>query len=215
MNRLIELKNVSKSYNGKTLFHHFNLTIHDGEMVAIVGESGAGKSTLLNIIGLLEECDEGEILYDYESIQPQSYHAPLMMRNYISYLFQNYALVEEMSVYENLLIALKYTKLKKKEKREIIKNALKEVGLANKIDHIIYTLSGGEQQRVALARVFIKESRVILCDEPTGSLDFKNSQIVMQLLLKCKEQGKTIIVVTHDERIAKQCERIIRIDSHE
>lgn len=212
---MIELKNVSKRYHDKTLFHHLNLTIHDGEMVAIVGESGAGKSTLLNIIGLLEECDEGEILYDNESIQPLSYSATLMMRNYISYLFQNYALVEDMSVYENLLIALKYTKLKKKEKREMIKNALKEVGLANKIDHTIYTLSGGEQQRVALSRVFIKESQVILCDEPTGSLDFKNSQIVMQLLLKCKEQGKTIIIVTHDERIAKKCERIIRIGSHE
>lgn len=211
---MLELKNIVKKYDENVILNDVNLKIKDGEMIAIVGSSGAGKSTLLNIIGLLEEADEGEVLYNNESIYPQTYEATIAMRNKISYLFQNYALVESMTVYENLLIALKYTKYNKKEKTKMIQQALMKVGLHNDMNRIVFTLSGGEQQRVALARVILKKSDIILCDEPTGSLDKVNSQIIINLLLKCKDEGKTIIIVTHDSDVAKQCDRIIDINEY-
>lgn len=208
---IIELKNISKSYD-KNILNKISLEIEQGEMVSIVGKSGAGKSTVLNIIGLLESIDSGELIIDSNSnIKPNSKKANEIMREKISYLFQNFALIDQETVYENLSIALKYVKANKVEKRNLIKNALKRVELEDYEDKKIFELSGGEQQRVAIARIILKPSKIILADEPTGSLDIENRNKVISLLRELNKEGKTIVVVTHDGDVAKSCDRIIKL----
>ena len=208
---MLELKNISKSYNNYIILNNINISVRKKEIIAITGPSGSGKSTLLNIMGLLERPDTGHILYNGILINHKSHQSSLLMRHTISYLFQNFALVDSMTVYDNLLIGLKYTQYNKKEKKKLIEESLLKVGLQNMSNRKIYTLSGGEQQRTALARILLKESQIILCDEPTGSLDPINSQMILKLLFQCRQQGKTIVIVTHDPKIASQCDRIINI----
>ncbi|MGP1504321.1 MAG: putative bacteriocin export ABC transporter [Eggerthia catenaformis] len=208
---MLELKNISKSYNNYIILNNISISVRKKEIIAITGPSGSGKSTLLNIMGLLERPDTGHILYNGILINHKSHQSSLLMRHTISYLFQNFALVDSMTVYDNLLIGLKYTQYNKKEKKKLIEESLLKVGLQNMSNRKIYTLSGGEQQRTALARTLLKESQIILCDEPTGSLDSINSQMILQLLFQCRQQGKTIVIVTHDPKIASQCDRIINI----
>ncbi len=176
----------------------------------IVGASGSGKSTLLNIIGLLETVDKGRVsIDDLTDITPQSNKAISIIRYKFNYLFQNYALIDEETVEYNLKLALRFTKGNKKE---LIRKALKKVGLDGYEKAKIYQLSGGEQQRVALARVILKPSKYILADEPTGSLDPDNRDIVIKTLRRLnKEDNKTVIIVTHDTYVADQCDRIIKI----
>ena len=180
-------------------------------MVAIMGKSGKGKTTLLNIIGLLEDYQSGEVIIDGQSITYGSLDAMLALRYQISYLFQNFALIDTMSVEDNLKIALEYSSLTKKEKELAIKEALKSVGLSGKEKSKVHTLSGGQQQRVAMARIILKDSPIILCDEPTGSLDHDNAMIIMKLLMQLRNQGKTIIIVTHDSSIAQLCDTVINL----
>lgn len=208
---MIEVKNICKAYGENIIFNHLNLKIETGSMNAIVGKSGSGKTTLLNIIGLLEDFDEGEVLIEGQPIVFQSKEATMMLRFKISYLFQNFALIDSMSVIDNLKIALEYKDMKKKEKMKCIKEALEKVGLANYENRKIYTLSGGQQQRVAIARVIIKDSPIVLCDEPTGSLDHENAQDIMNILKEMCYQGKTVVIVTHDNHISQQCDRIIEL----
>lgn len=208
---MLKLKNISKSYNNYIILNNISISVRKKEIIAITGPSGSGKSTLLNIMGLLERPDTGHILYNGILINHKSHQSSLLMRHTISYLFQNFALVDSMTVYDNLLIGLKYTQYNKKEKKKLIEESLLKVGLQNMSNRKIYTLSGGEQQRTALARILLKESQIILCDEPTGSLDPINSQMILQLLFQCRQQGKTIVIVTHDPKIASQCDRIINI----
>lgn len=211
MKTIIELKEVCKNYDKKIL-DKLSLKIEENEMVAIVGKSGKGKSTLLNVIGLLEPINSGEIIIDgHKNIKPNSIESTKMMRNEISYLFQNFALIDQETVYENLDIALKYIKTNKKEKRELIINALKTVGLEGYEKRKIFELSGGEQQRVAIARIILKPSKIILADEPTGSLDIENRNKVIQLLRKLNKNGKSIVIVTHDMEVANNCDRIIEL----
>ena len=208
---IIMLENVSKSYNKKVL-DNISIDIKEGELVAITGESGRGKSTLLNIIGLLEYPDEGKLIIDGEvNVKPSSMKANKILRNKISYLFQNFALIDEESVYFNLMLSLKYNSCSKSEKKEKIKNALNKVGLENYEKRKIYELSGGEQQRVAIARVILKPSKIILADEPTGSLDEKNRDQVISLLKYLNKEGKTVVIVTHDKNVANECDRIIEL----
>lgn len=210
---IIEFKNICKSYGKKQIFKDLSFEIEDGEMVAIIGESGSGKSTILNIIGLLEPIDSGKYILDgEENIKINSGRATIALRKNINYLFQNFALIEEESVYSNLEIALKYTKKSKKEKLDSIKNALIEVGLKDYENRKIYELSGGEQQRVAIARCILKPSKIILADEPTGSLDKNNVLIVLDLLKKLNKKGQTVIIVTHDPFVAESCTRIIDLN---
>jgi putative ABC transport system ATP-binding protein len=210
---IIEFKNICKSYGKKQIFKDLSFEIEDGEMVAIIGESGSGKSTILNIIGLLETIDSGKYILDgEENIKINSGRATIALRKNINYLFQNFALIEEESVYSNLEIALKYTKKSKKEKLDSIKNALIEVGLKDYENRKIYELSGGEQQRVAIARCILKPSKIILADEPTGSLDKNNVLIVLDLLKKLNKKGQTVIIVTHDPFVAESCTRIINLN---
>lgn len=208
---MIEVKNICKAYGENIIFNHLNLKIETGSMNAIVGKSGSGKTTLLNIIGLLEDFAEGEVLIEGQPIVFQSKEATMTLRFKISYLFQNFALIDSMSVIDNLKIALEYKDMKKKEKMKCIKEALEKVGLANYENRKIYTLSGGQQQRVAIARVIIKDSPIVLCDEPTGSLDHENAQDIMNILKEMCYQGKTVVIVTHDNHISQQCDRIIEL----
>lgn len=209
---IIELKNINKSYSEHKILNNFSLSINEGEMVAIAGPSGSGKSTILNIIGLLEGFDSGEYLIDGErNIKVNSGKSVKVLRNTINYLFQNFALVEEETVIYNLNLALKYIKCNKAEKQGLIKNALEQVGLANYEKRKIYELSGGEQQRVAIARCILKPCKIVLADEPTGSLDENNVKLVINLLKSLNSEGLTVIIVTHDKFVASNCSRVITL----
>ncbi len=208
---MIEIKNITKKYDDRVIFKNFSLKINDGEFVVITGKSGCGKSTLLNIIGLLEDPDKGKVVIDGEKILSfQSKNAVKVIRNKISYVFQNFALVDEETVKYNLMLALRYVKLSHKEKENKIADALAKVGLCGYENKKIYQLSGGEQQRVSLARVFLKPSEIILADEPTGSLDKENAAIVINILKRInRDYGKTVLIVTHDENLKEIGDRII------
>lgn len=209
---LIELDNITKSYGNKNILDKFSLEIKEGEFIAIMGSSGKGKSTILNILGLLETFDEGKLTIDGEDhIRPNSSKATRMLREKISYLFQNFALVDDETVQYNLEVALKYTKASKQEKLQKMKEALSIVGLENYEKRKVYELSGGEQQRVSVARIMLKPSKIILADEPTGSLDEKNRDGIIELLKKLNSEGKTIVVVTHDKYVASKCQRVINL----
>ena len=208
---MIQLKNITKHYDTKTIFNHFNLTIEDNELVAIVGNSGSGKSTLLNIMGLLEEIEDGEIIINHQLISNKK-DALLVMRYDIGYMFQNNALVDDYTVKENLDIVLKYSRFNKKEKLNAIKQVLSTVGLEGYENRKVYSLSGGEAQRIAFCKLLLKKPKIVLCDEPTGSLDATNTKMMMDLLLEYHHSsGATVVIVTHDLDIAKLCERVIHI----
>ena len=209
---MVEIKKISKKFGDKVVFTDLSYTINDGKMIAIVGPSGCGKSTLLNIIGLLDTDYSGEVLYDGKLISKASEKKrDEYIRNNINYLFQNYALIETDTVEENLMLALEYEKLTKNEKIQKINKSLELVGLKDFNKKSVFTLSGGEQQRVALARIILKRGNIVLADEPTGNLDRNNSNKVMEILKALQKQGRTIIIVTHDESLAAQCDDIIRL----
>lgn len=181
-------------------------------MVAITGPSGKGKSTLLNCIGLLDKFDKGEITLDGQKVSKMSITNKMMfLRNTIGYLFQNFALIDTETVAQNMTYALTYQGLDKSEKEKAIKKALKKVGLEKKYNDSIYTLSGGEQQRVALARLTLKKATIILADEPTGSLDKKNSDRIMESLRQMQKRKTTVCIVTHDRSVVAQCDREIKL----
>lgn len=198
-------ENITKSFGDRILFKDFNFHIKDGEFICFSGESGAGKTTLLNIIGLLEPTDAGRLL-----INGCEYKTNKDKRKFyaeeVGFLFQNFALIENKTVKQNLEIVKTKSKLSDR-----IDAALKIVGLTDKINHKVYTLSGGEQQRIALARLILKPCNIILADEPTGSLDRRNTELVLSLLKKINSMGKTVIIVSHDEYVKKSADRIINL----
>lgn len=202
---MIELKNISKSFGEKCIFDNLNLTIKDGEFIVFTGVSGCGKTTLLNIIGSLEPIDHGEILVDGKDITKKK-NQNEYLKNKVGFLFQNFALVDNKSVRKNLEL------VQSKHRTDIsIDDALKAVGLEDKTDTMVYKLSGGEQQRVALARLMIKKCDIILADEPTGSLDKDNASLVFDMLKQLNGIGKTVIVVTHDEALGSLYGRMIKL----
>ena len=205
---MITLNNISKKYNEKNIVRNFNLKINKGEFISIVGESGSGKTTLLNIIGLLEKQTSGDIVV-LGIKNPTSKELTKLQREFYGYVFQNYALIEEDSVQTNLKLALKYNKVI--DKQAEINRALKLVGLEGYNKKKVFELSGGEQQRLALARIMLKKCEIILADEPTGNLDNKNRDIVFNILKDLNKQGKTIVIVTHDNYIANKCDKIIKL----
>ncbi len=202
---MIEIKNITKKFDDNTIFSDFNLTIEDGDFIIFSGPSGCGKTTLLNMIGAIEKIDSGEIIVDGMDIKDKRNHLKYF-RTKIGFLFQNFALVDNKTVKENLKFIRKDCKTSLS-----IEDALNIVGLEEKLNKKVYTLSGGEQQRVALARLMLKKCDVILADEPTGSLDKKNAQDVLNILKQLNKQGKTIILVTHDEDIKKQGNRVVNL----
>lgn len=202
---IIKLENVKKSFGNNVIFDDLSFEIKRGELVAIIGKSGSGKSTLLNILGGLEKIDSGKITVDGIDIT-QKKNLVNYFRTEVGFVFQNFALTENKTVKENLDI------IKKNAKSGItIEEALESVGLKDKLNEKVYKLSGGEQQRVSLARVMIKKCNVILADEPTGSLDPENGKKIMDIFKRLNKEGKTVIIVTHDMKIAEQCGRVIKI----
>ena len=215
MDNILNLKNIEKRFGHKSILDQFNLEIKKGESIAIIGKSGSGKSTLLNIISLIEPIDDGEIIFDNKDISSIKDSKKIdFLRENIGFLFQNYALIENETVIKNVEIGLKYRKdlTNKEAKKNEVKRLLDLVGLAGFEDRFIYTLSGGEQQRIALARLIGKPSKIILADEPTGNLDNANSEIIMEILLKEKYKGKAIIVVTHNENHLDLFDRVIMLN---
>ncbi|WP_035395983.1 ABC transporter ATP-binding protein [Exiguobacterium sp. OS-77] len=202
---MIEIRELTKSFQGKTLFENLSLTISQGDFVIFSGPSGCGKTTLLNMIGALEPIDTGTIVVDGKDITNKR-NQLAYFRTKLGFLFQNFALVDQKTVRQNLEIVQKRYRSGK-----TIEEVLTSVGLSDKIDQKVFMLSGGEQQRVALARLMLKKCDIILADEPTGSLDQANAERVMALLQELNDQGKTVILVTHDEAIKRQGKRLVEI----
>lgn len=202
---MIELININKSFGDKVLFDDYNLKIKRGEFVIISGDSGSGKTTLLNMMGALEKVDAGQIKVNGIDILKKRNQLKYY-RNTVGFLFQNFVLLEDKTVYQNLNI------IRKNNRSGLsIEEALKKVGLEDCINSKVYTLSGGEQQRVALARLMIKKCTLILADEPTGSLDRKNAERVLSILKQLNKEGVTIILVTHNDELKEKGDRIIEL----
>ena len=202
---IVKLEQVTKKYGKRTILNHFSMTVNHGDFAALIGPSGSGKSTILNIIGLLEQFDSGSYLLNNKSAPGvNSRKATLARRNDINYLFQTFALVSNMTVRQNLKLALNFSRVPKNKTDKQIADILAEVGLQNRLDDTVATMSVGEKQRVALARAFLKPGKLILADEPTGSLDPQLALHVLKLIQKLqREHHKTIIMVTHDMKLAQ------------
>lgn len=209
---VVEVKNLNKKFKQQVVIQNLSFTIEENEMVAFTGASGSGKTTLLNMIGLISEPDSGEVVLFGESVKGiNSRQAMLKRRKKIGYLFQNYGVVDEETVAWNLNLALTYKKYTKKERLSRIDAVLKEFHLESLKNKKVYQLSGGEQQRVAIMRLILQDCQLILADEPTGSLDVQNRNMVIAYLKKMKERGKTVLIVTHDLQVAEQCDRMIQL----
>ncbi|MDD3184005.1 MAG: putative bacteriocin export ABC transporter [Anaerostipes sp.] len=212
MNQVCEVEHIHKSFKEKHVLKDITFTVEQGEMVGIKGKSGCGKSTLLNIIGMFEQPDEGKVcLFGEDLPKFGSKKSVALMREKVLYLFQNYALVDEKSIDYNLEIPMIDSKLSKQEKKKAKIEALKKVGLEVDLSKKVYQLSGGEQQRVAIARAFLRDFDLILADEPTGSLDWDNKRDVISLLHNFQKQGKTILIVSHDDDVMEACNRVISL----
>ncbi len=208
---VLNVEKLTKSYGSHVVLKDFSLNLKPNEITLIMGPSGCGKSTLLNIVGLLDTYNSGTVkLFDEISPKPFTSKATKLLRDKIGYLFQNYALVDQKSVKYNLSIALEHVKGNKKA---LIDDALTKVGLKGFENKKIYECSGGEQQRIAIARLLLKPCELVLCDEPTGSLDGDNKQIVLDLLLMLKAQGKTLVIVTHDDELKEIADHIITMET--
>lgn len=207
---MIQFENVSKKFGEKQIFENLSFTINKGTMVGIVGPSGCGKTTILNLIGGLEKQDSGVIVVnDIQNPNKKAAVRNYLFKHELAYLFQNYALVENESIEYNLSMALHF--VKSKDKMSLMKNALMKVNIDIDISTPIFVLSGGEQQRVALARLFLKPSSIILADEPTGNLDKNNGIDVMNILKSFTNEGKTIVVVTHNEEYFDYFDQVIML----
>jgi putative ABC transport system ATP-binding protein len=181
-------------------------------MVAIMGSSGSGKSTLLNIIGILDEADSGDYVLDGVEIKDLNEKKAANYRNqFLGFVFQSFNLINYKTAMENVALPLYYQGLKRKERQEKAMFHLEKVGLAEWAKHLPSELSGGQKQRVAIARALASEPKLLLADEPTGALDTATSHDIMQFLQQLNDEGKTILLVTHEEDIAKMCKRIVRL----
>ncbi|MFR3835663.1 MAG: ATP-binding cassette domain-containing protein [Eubacterium sp.] len=206
----LELKNISKKYGNNTIFDNYNLEVKKGTFLGIKGKSGRGKTTLLNIMGLLEDYEGTLNIMGEEVRYRDKKKRKELLKKVIGYLFQNYALIDDLTVYENLKIVI--NKKNKIKGKELMLEALEKVGVANEfLNKKIYTCSGGEQQRIAIARLMLKDCDIVLADEPTGSLDDKNTAIVMKLLTQLNEEGKTIVMVSHDDVALSYCKEIVQL----
>ena len=213
----VEIMDVTKKYGDRVIFDHINMEIREGEMTALIGPSGCGKSTLLNIIGLLEDFSNGKVrIFGKEIPRINSRKATMLRRNTVNYLFQSSALVGDMTVYQNLMLAMHFVRISQKEKEIRINRMLHEVGLPKMKSAVVNTLSGGEQQRVALARTLLKPGKLILADEPTGALDEKSAEKVFLLLRDlCVQYKKTVIMVTHNMELARKADRVVNLMKYE
>lgn len=213
---LIEVRDVYKIYNpGENQVNALDgvsITIDEGEFVAIIGQSGSGKSTLMNMLGLLDTPTHGEYYINGKLVDDLTDDQMSVIRNEeIGFIFQGFNLISSLTALENVELPLVYRGMPKQERREISQDALERVGLGGRMNHLPAEMSGGQQQRVAVARAIAARPPVILADEPTGNLDTKSTKEVMAILHELKDEGRTVIVITHDNEIAEEAERVIRI----
>jgi len=217
VNQMIEFKQLHKSYPiGKKDSLHvlkgLNLKINEGEFVSIMGSSGSGKSTLLNIVGLLDTHDEGEYILNGQTIEKLDEKKAAILRNkFLGFVFQSFNLIAYKNALENVALPLYYKGIGRKERQEIALKYLDKVGLKNWATHLPNELSGGQKQRVAIARALVTNPKVVLADEPTGALDSTTTDNVMDLLKDINDEGMTVFVITHEEEVAKQTDRIVRL----
>ena len=217
---IISMTGITKVYNvgGEEVraLDNANLTIHEGEYVSIIGPSGSGKSTLMNIIGCLDVADSGEYILDGQSIEQYSEEELARIRNRkIGFIFQNFNLLSRMTAQGNVELPLIYQRMHLSERKERASRALERVGLRDRSSHKPAELSGGQQQRVAIARALATNPAILLADEPTGNLDSKTGEDIISLFRELHEAGDTIVLITHNEDIAKLAQRRIRImDGH-
>ncbi len=214
---MIEINNLTKIYKGVsyefTALKEVSLTIKEGEFVAVMGESGSGKSTLLNCIGLIDSFDGGEYIMDDVKVHELSNGRQNVLRKEkISFVFQNFELMRNYTLYENIEIPLLAKNVKKNNRKKLIHEVTKKFGIEELLKKYPYQISGGQQQRVAIARALISDNPYILADEPTGALDSQNSMELIKELKRINEEGKTIIMVTHDPKIAEYADRIVIIE---
>lgn len=211
---MIQIKDMSKMYGKKEILANINLEINSGDFIAIMGKSGSGKTTLLNILGFLDSKTTGKYILDGIDTETLSRNEKSNKRSTkTAYILQGYGLINSYSVYENLEVPLDIKNMKKSNRKEVIEKALKEVDLENKIYDKISNLSGGEKQRVAIARTLISNCDIILADEPTGNLDKENTDKIMQLFLNLnKKRNKTVILVTHSDEVARYCDKIYTLE---
>jgi putative ABC transport system ATP-binding protein len=189
-----------------------DLNVESGEMVAIMGSSGSGKSTLLNIIGMLDEADSGDYILDGVPIKNLTEKKAAIYRNkFLGFIFQSFNLINYKNALENVALPLYYQGLKRKERQEKGRFHLQKVGLLDWAHHLPSELSGGQKQRVAIARALAADPKLLLADEPTGALDTTTSYEIMEFLQQLNDEGKTILIVTHEEDIAEMCKRIVRL----
>ncbi|MDH3321691.1 MAG: ABC transporter ATP-binding protein [Flavobacteriaceae bacterium] len=213
---MIKLKNLHKSYPmGKESLHvlkGLDLHIKEGEFVSIMGSSGSGKSTLLNIVGLLDEHDEGTYHLNGQLIEHLDEKKAAILRNkFLGFVFQSFNLITYKNALENVALPLYYKGLGRKERQKIAMEYLDKVGLREWANHLPSELSGGQKQRVAIARALVTQPKVVLADEPTGALDSSTSHSVMELLKEINRDGMTVFVITHEEDIASETDRIVRL----
>jgi len=217
MRKIIELKNITKIYRSGEEYIYalkdINLEAKEGEFICFMGPSGSGKTTLLNIIGLMDKPTSGEYFLEGKKVDYEDENLMAELRNkYFGFIFQQFYLIPNLNVFENIELPLILANVEKKKRKEIVNRLVKMVGLEKRINHYPYQLSGGQQQRVAIARALANNPKVILADEPTGNLDLKSAKIVMEILTKLNEElNKTIILVTHDPNIAKYAQKIFLI----
>ena len=213
---MLKIDKLHKSYkmgdSSLQVLKGINLNVNKGEMVAIMGSSGSGKSTLLNIIGILDELDSGEYTLDGIEIKDLTEKKAAQYRNkFLGFVFQSFNLINFKNALENVALPLYYQGLKRKERQEKAMFHLEKVGLADWAKHLPNELSGGQKQRVAIARALAAEPKLLLADEPTGALDSATSHEIMQFLQQLNDEGKTILIVTHEEDISLMCKRIVRL----
>jgi len=213
---MLHTEKLTKIYNSANLetvaLQNIDLTINRGDFVAVMGPSGCGKSTLLNVLGLLDNPTKGELYLDGHATSKMSLRQKTLLRKQtIGFVFQNYNLLDELTVYENIELPLLYLKVPSRERYKRIDNLLHEMQLMHRAQHFPAQLSGGQQQRVAIARALITQPKLILADEPTGNLDSKNGDAVMQLLATLNKQGTTILMVTHSTLDAGYANRILQL----
>ena len=212
---MIELQHIWKQFGSRVIFSDLSLNFQSGMVYALIGDSGCGKTTLLNMLAKLETFDKGEIVYKGKSLT--SLKNEEFYRNELGYLFQNFGLLESQTIRENLELGLiGKKKNKKQEKERLLLQALQAVRLDYlSLNQKIYELSGGEAQRVALAKIILKDPPLILADEPTASLDPKNSKEIMEILLELRNANRTIIIATHNPSIWKMADQVIRLSKDE
>jgi putative ABC transport system ATP-binding protein len=216
INNLITISNICKLYNqGENQVPALNdvsISVEEGEFIAIVGQSGSGKSTLMNILGCLDTPTSGDYYLNGENVAGMNEKQLTEIRNsQIGFVFQGFNLISGLDALENVELPLLYRGVPRAERRRLAQEALSEVGLADRERHKPFQMSGGQQQRVAIARAIAAKPPLILADEPTGNLDSKSGEAIMQILNSLNAEGRTIILITHDDKIARTADRMVQI----